>query len=135
MVENPGVLWRDSPFLVEEFPYLGGRIPPPLHVFQRLFDTNGGRIPSFGKGIVVVHARARVRVRGLDSQPLQLRQHSHGLECCAVLAMQHRLGGQPLRQASMSCPDTRLSPTPAPHASSVFAASGVAGGLIKGCCR
>ena len=43
-------------------------------------------------GIGVVVADARPRVRGLDAQPLQHRQHRRGLQRGAVVAMKHLLG-------------------------------------------
>ena len=44
------------------------------------------------EGVVVAHARARVR--RLDAQPVQHRQHGSGFERGAVVAVQHRLDGQ-----------------------------------------
>ena len=49
-----------------------------------------GAEQRLGIGVVVAHARPRVR--RLDAQPVQHRQHRGGLERGAVVAVQHGLG-------------------------------------------
>jgi hypothetical protein len=50
----------------------------------------GGTEPRLRTGVVIAHARPRVR--RLDAQPVEHRQHGYGLQRGAVVAMQHRLG-------------------------------------------
>ncbi len=66
----------------------------------KISEALGGELgPVLGRakqrlGIGVVVADTRPRVRGLDAQPVEHRQHRRGLERGAIVAMQHRLGLQ-----------------------------------------
>jgi len=73
---------RPGPRLVQIDEALGREIRPVL----------GGAEQRLREGVVVAHARARVR--GLDAQPVQHRQHRRRLERGAVVAVKHRLVGQ-----------------------------------------